>query len=238
MGWPMRLVWSRRCDGLDHSAVWIASSALGNCQRSPSREEFLALMLNPNFLSIPVRVIDGVVIGLLTGIAALAVHRARNLVRAHAGAIAEQTRIQRIFGRYVPAQVVDQLIRTGQLAPQQRDASIVFADIRGFTQLSEFMAPPQVIGMLNSLFSAATAVVDEHGGVDRKLYCRRPNRIVQCAPSDRRVPGPRWGAARALLSLVSEQEFEGHQLRLRIGVATGPVAAGTVGGGERQTYTL
>jgi class 3 adenylate cyclase len=45
-------------------------------------------------------------------------------------------------------------------------------------------------------------------------------------------------AARALLSLVSEREFDGHRLGLRIGVATGPVAAGTVGGAERQTYTL
>jgi class 3 adenylate cyclase len=45
-------------------------------------------------------------------------------------------------------------------------------------------------------------------------------------------------AARALLALVSARDFEGHRLRLRIGVATGSVAAGTVGGAERQTYTL
>jgi class 3 adenylate cyclase len=46
------------------------------------------------------------------------------------------------------------------------------------------------------------------------------------------------GAARALLSLVAERKFEGHRLRLRIGVATGSVAAGAVGGVGRQTYTL
>ena len=51
-------------------------------------------------------------------------------------------------------------------------------------------------------------------------------------------PARAVSAARALLSLVSERAFEGHRLRLRIGVATGPVAAGTVGGAERQTYTL
>ena len=44
--------------------------------------------------------------------------------------------------------------------------------------------------------------------------------------------------ARDLLSLVSGRDFEGPRLRLRIGVATGSVAAGTVGGAERQTYTL
>jgi class 3 adenylate cyclase len=45
-------------------------------------------------------------------------------------------------------------------------------------------------------------------------------------------------AARDLASLVSARDFEGHRLRLRIGVATGSVAAGIVGGAERQTYTL
>jgi len=45
-------------------------------------------------------------------------------------------------------------------------------------------------------------------------------------------------AVRAVRSLVSDREFEGHRLRLRIGVATGPVAAGAVGSAERQTYTL
>jgi class 3 adenylate cyclase len=45
-------------------------------------------------------------------------------------------------------------------------------------------------------------------------------------------------AARALVFLASARDFDGHRLRIRIGVATGPVAAGTVGGAERQTFTL
>ena len=47
-------------------------------------------------------------------------------------------------------------------------------------------------------------------------------------------PGRAVGAACALLSLVSEREFEGHRLRLRIGVATGPVAAGSATGPLRR----
>jgi class 3 adenylate cyclase len=48
----------------------------------------------------------------------------------------------------------------------------------------------------------------------------------------------RWNASRDLQSLVSGRDFEGHRLRLRIGIATGPVAAGTVGGATSQTYTV
>ena len=177
-------------------------------------------------------------IALVTCIAALAVHRARNVVRAHAAAEAERTRVQRIFGRYVPAQVAEQLIDAGQLAPQQREASIMFADIEGFTRLSESLPPAQVIGLLNSFFGAATAIVDERGGVV-------VNHVGDALIAAFNAPLPiEAHAARAVeaaarsWSLVSEREFEGHRLRLRIGVATGPVAAGTVGGAERQTYTL
>jgi class 3 adenylate cyclase len=45
-------------------------------------------------------------------------------------------------------------------------------------------------------------------------------------------------AARDLQALVSGRDFEGHRLRLRVGVASGPVAAGTVGGATSQTYTV
>lgn len=45
-------------------------------------------------------------------------------------------------------------------------------------------------------------------------------------------------AARALLSPVSARDCEGQRLRLRIGIATGSVAAGAIGAAERQTYTL
>jgi adenylate cyclase len=205
---------------------------------SPSREDVLAVVLSPDFLGIPVRVIEGVVIGLVTGIAALAVHRARNVVRANAAAEAERARIQRIFGRYVPPQVAEQLIQAGQLAPQQRTASILFADIEGFTRLSETLPPARLIGMLNSFFSAATSIVDERDGVVVNYIGDALIASFNAPLPTEDHPARAVNAARDLLVLVSGREFEGHQLRLRIGVATGPVAAGTVGGEERHTYTL
>jgi class 3 adenylate cyclase len=159
-------------------------------------------------------------------------------VRAHASAEAERSRIHRIFGRYVPAQVAEQLIQAGQLSPQQREASIIFADIEGFTRLSETLPPSGVIAMLNSFFSAATAVIDDEGGVVVNYIGDALIAAFNAPLPVDGYPARAVSAARALLSLVSKREFEGHRLRLRIGVATGPVAAGTVGGAERQTYTL
>lgn len=242
---PSLVIWTGLCVVISFAGAtaWILLGmddivSLGDLPASPSREEVLSVLLNPNFFAVPVRVNEAVVLGLLTCIAALAVHRARNVVRANAAGEAERARIQRIFGRYVPPQVAEQLMQAGQLAPQQRVASIVFADIRGFTSLTETLPPPHVIAMLNSFFSAATAVVDEHGGVV-------VNYIGDALLAAFNAPLPAEDhatraveTARNLLSLVSSREFEGHQLRLRIGVATGPVATGTVGGEERHTYTL
>ena len=242
---PALVLWTGLCAvvGLAGATAWVMAGMerivrLGDLPQPFSREDYLAIVLNPDFLGIAFRVNEGIVLALVTCIAALAVHRARNVVRAHAAAEAERARIQGIFGRYVPAQVAEQLIHAGQLAPQQREASIIFADIEGFTQLAESLPPSHVIALLNSFFSAVTAIIDEWGGVvvnhvGDALIAAFNAPLPTDAHSARAVD-----AVRAVRSLVSDREFEGHRLRLRIGVATGPVAAGAVGSAERQTYTL
>ena len=242
---PTLVLWAGLCAvvGLAGATAWVMAGmeriiSLKDLPQSFSRDDYFAVVLSPDFLGIAFRVNEGIVLALVTCIAALAVHRARNVVRAHAAAEAERTRIQRIFGRYVPAQVAEQLIHAGHLAPQQREASIIFADIEGFTQLAESLPPSQVIALLNSFFSAVTAIVDARGGVvvnhvGDALIAAFNAPLPTDAHSVRAVD-----AVRAVRSLVSGREFEGHRLRLRFGVATGPVAAGAVGSAERQTYTL
>lgn len=242
---PALVLWSGFCavSGLAVATAWIVSGmdrvvSFGDLPRGPSREQFMAVVFDPDFLAIPVRVSDGLVIALSTAIAALAVHRARNVVRAHAAAEERRGRVQQLLGRYVPAQVAQQLVDAGQLAPQLREATILFADIEGFTRLSERLTAAQVIGLLNGFFGVAATLVEARGGIV-------VNHVGDALIAAFNAPLPvadhaarAVEAARALQSLVSGREFEGHRLRLRIGVATGPVAAGTVGGATRQTYTV
>jgi adenylate cyclase len=242
---PVLVVWTGLCAviGLAGATAWIMAGmdrviSLGLLPPSATRDDVVAVMLDPDFLGISVRVIEGVVIALVTCIAALAVHRARNVIRAHAAGEAKRARMQRIFGRYVPAQVAEQIIDGGQLSPQQREASIMFVDIAGFTRLVEPLPPAQVIGLLNSFFGAATPIIEERGGVV-------VNHVGDALLASFNAPLPinthsarAVDTARALLSLVAERDFEGHRVRVRIGIATGPVAAGTVGGAGRESYTL
>lgn len=242
---PALVLWTGFCAvaGLVGATGWIVAgmervASFGDLPRGPSREQFLAVVFDANFLAVAVRANEALVIALSTGIAALAVHRARNMVRAHAATEEKRNRVQQLLGRYVPAQVAQQLVDTDQLAPQLRQATILFADIEGFTRISEQLAAAQVIGLLNGFFGAAATRVEAEGGIV-------VNHVGDALIAAFNAPLPiadhaarAVNAARALQALVSDREFEGHRLRLRIGIATGPVAAGTVGGATSQTYTV
>ena len=242
---PALVLWTGSCAALGLAGVTASIIygmdrlvSFGDLPHGPSREQFLAVVLHPDFLAVAVRVSDGLMIALVTGIAALAVHRARSMVRAHAAAEERRNRVQQLLGRYVPAQVAQQLVETGQLTPQLRQATILFADIEGFTRLSEQLAAAQVIGLLNGFFGAAATLVEARGGI---IVNHVGDALIAAfnAPLSIKDHAARAvDAGRDLQALVSGRDFEGHWLRLRIGIATGPVAAGTVGGATSQTYTV
>jgi class 3 adenylate cyclase len=205
---------------------------------APSREAYLAVVHDPGFLNISARVNEALALALTTAVAALAVQRARSVVRAHAAVEQKRGFVQQLLGRYVPAQVADELVDEGRLAPQLRDATILFADIEGFTRLSEALAASQVIGLLDEFFDAAAGAIEHHSGV---VLNHVGDAFI--AAFNAPLPDPAHAehavqAARALQAMVSARIFRGHRLRLRIGIATGPIAAGTVGGATHQTYTV
>ncbi len=139
----------------------------------------------------------------------------------------------------MPPQIAQQLLETEtSLLPESRVASVLFADIEGFTRLSEDKSPEDVIALLNAFFDAATDIVSKNGGVVISF-------VGDAVVAAFNAPLPMEDHARQavrtaqdLLDLCAARDFEGERLRLRVGVATGPVAAGSVGGGQRQAYTV
>jgi hypothetical protein len=126
---PGLVLWTGFCAVLSLAAAtaWIASAmervaTYADLQPAPTRERYLAVVFDPNFLAFSSRVAEAMAIALSTGIAALAVHRVRNVVRNHAAEEERRSRVQQLLGRYVQQQVTEQLIDGGQLAPQLREA--------------------------------------------------------------------------------------------------------------------
>lgn len=229
--------------GLLFATWWISSGmnailSYNDLPISPSPEVYIQTVLSPDFLGIASRVQEALIISLVTGIAALAVHRARKVVSEHAEAKARQQHVQNLFSRYVPAPIVSALVDEGQLAPQTREATLLFADIKGFTQISQLLRPTQLVELLNEFFTAVTDIVDQNGGVV-------VNYIGDAVLVSFNAPLPLKhhadGAIRAaqdILRVTGARQFLQMTLEVRIGIATGVIAAGTVGAGERQTYTV
>jgi class 3 adenylate cyclase len=230
--------------GLVASIGWIVANmdtmlSYEDLPAAPKRDAFYSVVLSPDFLGMASRLQEVLIIGAVTGIAALAVHRARHVVQARAAAESGRRRMQRIFGKYVPSHVVQELARNeGHLGAQMRDATLLYVDVEGFTALAEGMPPENILSVLNELFSATATVVAGRGGLV-------VNYIGDAFIASFNAPLPAANhaaqgvnAARDILTLVDERTFGGQRLKLRIGVATGPVAAGTVGSDDRLSYTL
>jgi adenylate cyclase len=229
--------------GLLFATGWILSGmekvvSYNSLPISPSPDIYIQTVLDPDFLGIASRLQEALILTLVTAIAALTVHRARRVVSEHAQAEANRHRLQSLFGRYVPAPILRELLDEGHLIPQARQATLMFADIAGFTRLSEGLHPTTLVHLLNEFFSAVTNIVDEHGGVVIN-YLGDALLISFNAPlSKEDHAASAVKTAQAILALIEQREFDGRKMRLRIGIATGLIAAGTVGAGARQTYTL
>jgi len=211
----------------------------GDLPAGPDRAAYLSVFLDPDFIGTGNRIEESMALLLVSAILALAVRRARALVRARAAAERQRARVQAVFGQYVPAEVAETILADdGALTPRSRPASVLFCDIEGFTAMAERRAPADVIALLNGFFDRGTAIVSGRGGVVVSFV---GDAIVAVFNAPLDTPDHAAQAIRAGAALIAETEartFGGERLRLRVGVATGPVAAGSVGGATRQTWTV
>ncbi|MEA2148352.1 MAG: adenylate cyclase [Solirubrobacteraceae bacterium] len=175
-----------------------------------------------------------------SAIGALAVH--------YMSAAFERERTRDIFSRFVPENVVDEVLQqTGgaRLGGVARTATVMFSDLRGFTSFAESLEPEQVIEVLNRYLTAMVDdAIDPHGGtlVD---YMGDGIMAVFGAPIDSTDHADRaLAAARDKLRelerfnawLHDEMGFE-KSFRMGIGLNTGRVTSGNVGSLKRMAYT-
>lgn len=136
--------------------------------------------------------------------------------------------------------VASELIRgTVVLGGETREVSVLFCDIRGFTALTQNMAPQEVIHMLNEHFTPLTRVVYEHHGVVDKFVGDLIMAVFGAPKSD---PDDAGNAARCALRMIEERaalnESSARRICMGIGVATGPAVAGCMGSRDRLNYTV
>ncbi len=178
----------------------------------------------------------------LANYAAVAVERAR----LNQKIVAEEKKRERLGG-FLSPQVTSRILAASDNDgsalgdPEVRDVSVLFADISGFTRLSERMKPSAVALLLNSYLSRMTDVIFKYEGTLDK-YMGDGIMAVFGAPLDMEDHAER--AIRTALEMQERLEewnaerTEGPELRIRIGINSGTVVAGEIGSINKMEYTV
>jgi len=206
---------------------------------NPTAEEVMAVVLDPNFGGLAGRIQEAVSLAVVAFLIAIVMWRARNTLKRQLEAERDRAAISGIFGRFVPRAIVDAMITgRGALAPIEREATVLFADIAGFTEMTERAGPVRTVEILNAYFDEVTRIIGEHDGIVTQFQGDAVLATFNVPIEDAEHARNAFDAARAILACVSEREFAGERIRIRIGINTGPLIAGNVGGGGRQSYTV
>ena len=153
-------------------------------------------------------------------------------------------RTRSTFGRFVTPSVARTIIdreEAGKLAlgGEEKRVTVLFGDIRGFTTISEGLAPGILLGHLNRYFDGMVDIVNRYGGTVNK-YNGDNIMVLWGAPLE--VKDPARKAVECALEMqrwiVSEREKGGPDVSFGFGINTGPVVAGFLGAKGRMEYTV
>jgi adenylate cyclase len=169
------------------------------------------------------------------------------LLRARIGASLEKKRLRdqqrELFRKFATTEVAEELLTSGlTLGGKHVEATVLFSDIRAFTSLTEARSPAETIELLNSYYTLMFDAIGGHGGIVNQIVGDGLMAIFG-APlprADHRERAVR--AALDMLELVDgfnrEQAIRGGvEIRIGIGIASGPLIAGFTGTQQRVTYT-
>ena len=146
--------------------------------------------------------------------------------------------VRGVFGRFVTPAVVERLVEAPErivLGGELRPLTILFSDIRDFTRLSETRSPQEVVSLVRSIHTPATAAVMRHGGTIDK-YIGDGMMAFWNAPLD--DPQHARHACLAALDLIEVAKgFADPPIRIGIGIHSGIACVGNLGSEQRLEYS-
>ena len=162
---------------------------------------------------------------------------------------AQREQMMRLFSSYVDPKVAETIWKRRDelsLGGEERVATVMFTDIRGFTALSAHQPPASVLQWLNRYLTAMDEVIRAHGGFLNKFIGDGLMIIFGLPLSQGEKEDARHAveASLAMLARVDQlnQEEKSNpkvpQLRIGIGIHTGRLMAGSIGSAARQEYSV
>jgi adenylate cyclase len=176
---------------------------------------------------------------MVTGVLALALHRARGLLIE---AVIEGS-AARDLSRFVPEEVAQKVIQSEEGAitgkGEVSECTILFTDIEGFTAISETLTPEELIEALNRYFTLIAGPISQFGGVISQFQGDAVLATFNVPKPDSNHASNAVRAALEIQAVLDGVEFgEGISFNTRVGINTGSVVGGLVGTGDRVGYTV
>lgn len=158
--------------------------------------------------------------------------------------LAEKAKIRSALDKSVSHDVAEHLLQKGvKLGGETRVATILFADIRSFTFLSEQLSETQLLELLNAYFAQVNGCIEKYHGTIDKFIGDAIMAIFGAPFDDAKQAMHAIQAAQAMSQAVAEfnekaSDRYGCEIKIGIGICSGKVVAGMVGSSERLNYTV
>jgi class 3 adenylate cyclase len=202
---------------------------------------FAAMMVTPFLDLLLTYVLDAVLPSpTLAGIMAMCAPAAVSLAEQ----IVQRERLKDALSSYVAPHVSAAILEEGlHLGGETRDVSVMFADIRGFTEMSNRMVPQDLVKLLNRYFAAMAAAIFRHGGMLNKTF---GDGLLAVFGAPQTLDNHALSALRAACDMQlalddANAEWAAQGLgpvRIGIGIHTGEVVIGNIGNQDHVDYTV
>ncbi|HEY4280567.1 MAG TPA: adenylate/guanylate cyclase domain-containing protein [Conexibacter sp.] len=150
--------------------------------------------------------------------------------------LAERERLHEAFDAYVGPDVTEMVLRDGtHLHGEEHDVSVLVLDIRDFTEKAERATARRIVDFLNEFYGLVVPIIERRGGRADK-YVGDGLLAIFGAPEPLEDHADRAVAAALEIAVAIRDRFD--DTRVGIGVNSGPVVAGTIGGGGHIEYTV
>ena len=150
---PAMVMWTGIVGALGWlAAFWHVASKVDGVRNwseipsNPTAEQIMVVVLDPRFGGLGGRIQEAVLLAVVALLIAVVMWRARTTLKRQLEAERDRATLSGIFGRFVPQAIVDAMVAgRGALAPVEREATVLFADIAGFTAMTQRLGAARTV---------------------------------------------------------------------------------------------
>lgn len=149
----------------------------------------------------------------------------------------ERERLRSAFGSYVDPEIARRVVAEGELLEgDEVEATVMFVDIAGFSAFAEQASARESVAHLNNFFGLVVPIVTKHGGHANKFV--GDGMLAVFGVPERCADHADRGLAAACEIASAVESHYGGGVQIGVGLNSGPVVAGSVGGGGRLEFTV